>query len=379
MSDKPRHDGKEGENDRPIVTKIENPDGTKVTFSCGVAASEEDKGLRRVVVPLVVLLFITACLVLGVYVSWKFRPVPPESEPGRSESEEPPWDRFIPKLEKLLPQREKPPAPSAESERKPIGIRLGGEQDPDADLREPSERAMRGKSGGPIGARRSPVDDLEPEELKGKRPKIIPDPSYFLTMGTPLGSCLTHTALSTESPQQMIVCQLERNVLSKDGSRTIMDWGTKIVGKVSGALRTGDERVAFMWKRIETGCAVVDFESLGTDALGRGGFPGHVNTKFWKKLGPGVLLGVIDALGFNFNYSAGGGGGQGGGGGNGVTISTGPAVGQVKSAAQSALEAQKDVTESLENHQAVRLNIVLEQDLDFRPIADLLAGKGCKK
>ncbi|MCV5720763.1 type IV secretion protein, partial [Escherichia coli] len=77
----------------------------------------------------------------------------------------------------------------------------------------------------------------------------------------------------------------------------LLEKGSKIVGQYQGGIKRGQARIFVLWTRIETPKGVlVKLDSPGTDALGRSGLDGFVDTHFWERFGSAIMLTTVDGL-----------------------------------------------------------------------------------
>ena len=73
-----------------------------------------------------------------------------------------------------------------------------------------------------------------------------------------------------------------------------MEKGTQVVGEYRGNLRRGSKRLFVLWTRAKTPTGVIAaLASPATDALGRAGFDGDIDTHFWERFGSALLLSIV--------------------------------------------------------------------------------------
>jgi len=69
-----------------------------------------------------------------------------------------------------------------------------------------------------------------------------------------------------------------------------------LIGEARSEARAGQSRVFVLWAEARTPQgALVPIASPGTDALGRAGVPGSVDTHFFERFGAAMLISVLDA------------------------------------------------------------------------------------
>lgn len=207
---------------------------------------------------------------------------------------------------------------------------------------------------------------LEPTQLDGTRAGLIADRNMFVTKGTFL-DCALETAISSDVPG-MTSCRLTRDVYSTSGKVLLLERGSRIVGQYQGGLQRGQARIFVLWDRIETPTGVVvNLDSPGTDALGRSGHGGYIDTHFWERFGGAIMLSLIDDVGTYVANEA----SDSGSGGN--QIQFGGTADAAKNASSIALENSINIPPTLVKHQGEHINVFVARDLDFRGVYDLNA------
>ena len=93
----------------------------------------------------------------------------------------------------------------------------------------------------------------------------------------------------------MTTCVLAADVFGADGRIVLLERGTQLIGEMSGELRVGQARVAILWNEARTPTGVlVPLVSPGTDALGRSGVSGDIDTHTKDRFGAAVMLSLLD-------------------------------------------------------------------------------------
>ena len=176
--------------------------------------------------------------------------------------------------------------------------------------------------------------------------------------------CALETALSSDVPG-MTACRLTRDIYSTDSKVLLLERGSKVVGQYQGGLKRGQARIFVLWTRVETpNGVIVNIDSPGTDALGRSGLDGFVDTHFWERFGGAVMLSLIDDVGtFVANKAS--------GDGNNNQVQFGSTADAATQAAGIALENSINIPPTLLKNQGDHINIFVARDLDFRGVYDL--------
>ncbi|WP_176849793.1 TrbI/VirB10 family protein [Belnapia rosea] len=204
---------------------------------------------------------------------------------------------------------------------------------------------------------------LRPTRLAGVRAMRRENLALIVQPGTPL-SCVMQTAFDSTQPS-MPVCILTRDVYGATGTVVLMERGTRLVGESRGRLQQGQARVFVMWERAITPAGVeVELASPATDALGRGGIGGDLDTQFWSRFGGALLLSLVsDGVSAGASALAGGSGGMGFMGGR--TLGTG------QSAASEAMRNSVNIPPVLKINQGAEIAVMVARTLDFSGVYSL--------
>jgi type IV secretion system protein VirB10 len=125
------------------------------------------------------------------------------------------------------------------------------------------------------------------------RAGVLPDRNLLLTAGATV-PCVLQTAMDSATPGY-VSCILPRDVYSESGAVILMERGTRVLGEYQGGLQQGRNRLFVLWTRAVTPLGVsIALASPASDALGRAGFDGRVNTHFWDRFGGALLLSLVD-------------------------------------------------------------------------------------
>ncbi|EJZ19861.1 TrbI/VirB10 family protein, partial [Rhizobium sp. Pop5] len=133
---------------------------------------------------------------------------------------------------------------------------------------------------------------LMPTQLQGSRAGTLGNRDFIVAMGTSI-PCVLETALSSDQPG-FTSCVINRDILSDNGRVVLMEKGTQVVGEYRGGLRRGQKRLFVLWNRAKTPKGVIiTLASPATDALGRAGVDGYVDTHWWERFGSAMLLSIV--------------------------------------------------------------------------------------
>jgi len=198
---------------------------------------------------------------------------------------------------------------------------------------------------------------MQPTVMEGAKAGLLGNRNLVVAKGTSI-PCILETALNSDQPG-FTSCIVNRDILSDNGRVVLLDKGTQIVGEYHGGLQKGQARLFVLWTRAKTpNGVIINLASPATDALGRAGFDGRVNTHWWQRFGSAMLLSVIgDAtkiLSDQLNNN------------NNIQINESANAG--KEAAGIALENQINIPPTLEKHHGEMVNIFVARDLDFSSV-----------
>jgi type IV secretion system protein VirB10 len=179
----------------------------------------------------------------------------------------------------------------------------------------------------------------------------LPDRNFLILAGVSI-PCILQTAMDTATPGY-VACILPRAVFSDNGAVMLMEKGTRVLGEYRSSLRQGQTRLFVVWNRAVTPQGVaVSLASPAADPLGRAGFDGQIDTRFWARFGAAVLLSVVDD-------------GTAGLAGGGERYQTARLP---SDAAAIALQASVGIAPSLRKAQGSEVSIFVAQDLDFSTV-----------
>lgn len=203
---------------------------------------------------------------------------------------------------------------------------------------------------------------LKPTRVQGARASILQDRSFFLTKGTNI-DCTLSVAISSDQPGGL-TCVIARDVYSTDGKIKLLEAGSVAVGEYRGGLMRGQARIFAIWTRIETPSGVlIELDSPATDALGRGGIGGYIDTHFAERFGGSIMLSIIGDIGrYASNRARSGDNNQ---------IQFAGTSDSMRDAAAIALENSINIPNTLHANQGDIVNIYVARDLDFRGVYSL--------
>jgi type IV secretion system protein VirB10 len=181
----------------------------------------------------------------------------------------------------------------------------------------------------------------------------------LIAQGTMISGIL-ETAIQSDLPG-MVRAVISEDVYSFDGSHLLIPQGSKLVGRYKSGVVRGQSRVFVIWNRMIRNDGVsVNIGSYGTDALGRSGLDGEIDTHFFERFGSSVLLSMIDAglkIGVNAmddTDSA------------TVALETGD---DFSRASEIALENSIAIPPTIHVDQGKRIKVFVGKDLDFSQVA----------
>jgi type IV secretion system protein VirB10 len=182
------------------------------------------------------------------------------------------------------------------------------------------------------------------------------DRNFLILAGATI-PCVLQTALDS-STSGYATCLIGSDVYSDNGAVVLLDKGTRVLGEYRGGLRQGQRRIFVLWTRAVTPSGVaIDLGSPASDALGRGGFDGAVDTHFWDRFGAALLLSVVD----DGAYAIAG-------------RNNRDATARLPSdAAGLAVQNSADIAPTLRKAQGSEVTILAAQDFDFSGVYGLKA------
>ena len=224
---------------------------------------------------------------------------------------------------------------------------------------QPEERVTRDTEDKGVFEKR-----FTPSTFEVAKAGMVGDRRFIITQGTSI-PCVLETAMQSDQPG-FVTCVITRDVLSFNGQVVLMEKGTQVFGEYRGGLSPGQARLNVIWSSATTPLGVrVQLGSAATDALGRAGVGGDVDTHWWERFSASFLLSVVNdisAIGTQRLQAT-----------QGVQASgTGQSGNQ---AAAIAIEQTAAIKPTLKKHQGEMVFIMVARDLDFSAAYKLQAVK----
>jgi len=148
----------------------------------------------------------------------------------------------------------------------------------------------------PSGAAQS-IDQQGESGAKRVMADRFKNPSRTVPKGTVIPAVL-ETALDSTRPGG-VRALVQRNVKSFDGTRILIQRGSRLYGEYDADLEQGQKRAKIQWTRlIRPDGVTIALDSPASDPLGRAGVKGKVDSKFLQRFGGAILQSFLD-LGVN--------------------------------------------------------------------------------
>jgi type IV secretion system protein VirB10 len=186
--------------------------------------------------------------------------------------------------------------------------------------------------------------------------RTLPDRNFLITAGSYI-PCVLQSAMDSSQPG-FVTCIIPRAVYSDNGRVVLMEKGTKIFGEYQGGLNRGQYRLFVLWTRAVTPRGIaIDVGSPATDALGRAGVGGAVNTFFWQRFGTALLFSLVEDAATVGSQAV---------GNNGSNTTRVPS-----DAAATILQQNGEIKPVLRKNQGEDVGITVAQDFDFSTVYGL--------
>ena len=119
------------------------------------------------------------------------------------------------------------------------------------------------------------------------------NPSRTIPQGTVIPAVL-ETALDSTRPGG-VRALVQRDIHAFDGSRVLIQRGSRLYGEYDAQLEPGEKRALIRWTRlIRPDGVTIALDSPASDPLGRAGVRGKVDSKFFQRFGGALLQSVLD-------------------------------------------------------------------------------------
>ena len=121
----------------------------------------------------------------------------------------------------------------------------------------------------------------------------LANPSFTVPLGTVIPAVLESALDSTRPGGVRAIVQ--RDIFSFDGSRVLIQRGTRLYGEYEADLERGQNRALIRWTRLLRPDGVtMALDSAASDPLGRAGVRGKVDSKFFQRFGNAILGSALD-------------------------------------------------------------------------------------
>lgn len=199
---------------------------------------------------------------------------------------------------------------------------------------------------------------LRPGVLSATEAQILPAQRLLLPKGA-FVDCTLETAIDSTLPG-MTTCVTATDTFGADGTVVLLERGTKLIGETRGEVRQGEARVFVVWTEARTPSGVVvQLDSPGTDALGRSGLDGKVNSHFWQRFGAAALVSTIDGVVQSEMQSSSRSG----------TVVLDPTASE--DVLTDILRSTVNIPPTIRVRNGARIQVLVARDVDFRPVYEL--------
>ncbi len=142
----------------------------------------------------------------------------------------------------------------------------------------------------------APSANTPSNDARGKdrvEASMFVNPATTVPKGAILQAVLETALDSTRAgPARAII---SRDVRSFDGTRVLIQRGSRLYGEYKADLSSGQNRALIQWQRLmRPDGAVIELDSPSADPLGRAGVKGKVNTHFFERFGGAILQSTLD-------------------------------------------------------------------------------------
>ncbi|MDE2562816.1 MAG: type IV secretion system protein VirB10 [Sphingomonadales bacterium] len=220
--------------------------------------------------------------------------------------------------------------------------------------------ASHGAGGGfltsPANTPASFASRIPASSVEVARASIIGDRNFLIAAGRTI-PCTLQTAINS-TQAGIVSCVIGKDIYSENGRVVMLDKGTRVLGEYTGGIRQGQARLFVVWTRALTPRGVIiDLASPASDALGRAGIGGGVDTKFWDRFGAALMFSVLeDAASVASSHFA----------GYGTNTTQVPAQ-----TSAAAMNGAQNIQPVLKANQGQSVAIEVARDFDFGSVYDV--------
>lgn len=119
------------------------------------------------------------------------------------------------------------------------------------------------------------------------------NPATTVPRGTVIQAVLESALDSTRGGFARAI--VTRDIYSFDGSKVLIQRGSRILGQYRSDVALGQRRILIQWQRLTRPDGVlIDIDSPSADPLGRAGLNGSVNTHFFERFAGAILQSTLD-------------------------------------------------------------------------------------
>lgn len=203
-------------------------------------------------------------------------------------------------------------------------------------------------------------DALKPTKTVAARAQKLPTLTYLIPKGAK-GDCTLETAIDSQLPG-LVTCVLAFDIYGANGKAVMLERGTTLTGETRSQVQQGQNRLFVLWAEARTPTGVIaQLDSPATDALGRSGVTGEVDTHFWDRFGAAILISVVNGV-----TQAGSSYASGAGTNGGTSINYNPQG--ANSVMTEILRNTINIPPTITVAQGERVQILFARDVDFRPV-----------
>ncbi|WEK01795.1 MAG: TrbI/VirB10 family protein [Candidatus Sphingomonas phytovorans] len=268
-------------------------------------------------------------------------PAPPPPPPPSPPRMQPPQIVYVPQPMAQPPVNMEPPA-RARATADPALVLDTTTGDAGAVAAADGAPAAAGDGGGTALATRARASVMR------HRPTTVPQ-------GTLIPAVL-ETALDSTRPG-LARALIQRDVRGFDGSRVLIQRGSRLIGEYRADLQPGQNRAMVMWTRLVRPDGVtIALGSPAADPLGRVGIKGKVNTHFFERFSSAILQSALD-VGVNLASRIGN--------------SNSPVIVALPNTLQNAtggLTQAQQIQPTLKVKQGTAISVFVARDLDFTSV-----------